>query len=55
MGMYHLRNPSVKMSMQIDFEAMGFKEPLTVPSPYSDAILPIVIGGDGIFLYRLFD
>ncbi|WP_346267676.1 hypothetical protein [Sporosarcina sp. E16_3] len=33
----------------VDFEAMGFKEPLTVPSPYSDAVLPIVIGGDGIF------
>lgn len=33
----------------VDFEAMGFKEPLTVPSPYSDAILPIVIGGDGVF------
>lgn len=28
---------------------MGFKEPLTVPSPYSDAQLPIVIGGDGEF------
>ena len=28
---------------------MGFKEPLTVPSPYSDAFLPIVIGGDGDF------
>lgn len=33
----------------VDFKAMGFKEPLTVPSPYSDAILPIVIGGDGKF------
>lgn len=33
----------------VDFDAMGFKEPLTVPSPYSDAVLPIVIGGDGIF------
>lgn len=33
----------------VDFKAMGFKEPLTVPSPYSDAILPIVIGGDGVF------
>ena len=33
----------------VDFEAMGFKEPLTVPSPYSEAILPIVIGGDGNF------
>lgn len=33
----------------VDFEAMGFKEPLTVPSPYSDVLLPIVIGGDGHF------
>jgi hypothetical protein len=33
----------------VDFKAMGFKEPLTVPSPYSDAMLPIVIGGDGVF------
>ena len=33
----------------VDFKEMGFKEPLTVPSPYSDAILPIVIGGDGKF------
>ncbi len=34
---------------EVDFEAMGFKEPLTVPSPYSETLLPIVIGGDGIF------
>ena len=33
----------------IDFKAMGFKEPLTVPSPYSETMLPLVIGGDGIF------
>ncbi|NYF24495.1 hypothetical protein [Sporosarcina sp. JAI121] len=33
----------------VDFEAMGFKEALTVPSPYSEAVLPLVIGGDGIF------
>lgn len=33
----------------VDFKAMGFEEPLTVPSPYSDAVLPIVIGGDGVF------
>ncbi len=33
----------------VDFKAMGFKEPLTVPSPYSDAILPLVVGGDGVF------
>ena len=28
---------------------MGFEEPLTVPSPYSETLLPIVIGGDGHF------
>ncbi len=28
---------------------MGFKEPLKVESPYSDAMLPIVVGGDGNF------
>ncbi|MFJ7933440.1 hypothetical protein [Sporosarcina sp. NPDC096371] len=33
----------------VDFKAMGFKEPLTVPSPYSDTFLPIVIAGDGKF------
>lgn len=33
----------------IDYKKMGFKEPVTVPSPYSDAHLPIVIGGDGEF------
>ncbi|XUX07689.1 hypothetical protein QM454_14185 [Sporosarcina sp. UB5] len=34
---------------EIDFAAMGFKEPLKVESPYSDALLPIVVGGDGHF------
>ena len=33
----------------VDYEAMGFKEQPTVPSPYSDTFLPIVIGGDGVF------
>ncbi|MEK5039266.1 hypothetical protein [Sporosarcina sp. FSL K6-3457] len=33
----------------VDYKAMGFKEQPTVPSPYSDTFLPIVIGGDGIF------
>jgi len=33
----------------VDYKKMGFKEPLTVPSPYSDAQLPIVIGGNGEF------
>ncbi|ARD49443.1 hypothetical protein SporoP37_15415 [Sporosarcina sp. P37] len=33
----------------VDFKKMGFKEPLTVESPYSDAHLPIVVGGDGNF------
>lgn len=34
---------------EIDFKKMGFKSPLTVPSPYSDVQLPIVVGGDGQF------
>lgn len=34
---------------QIDFERMGFKEALTVPSPYSDTNLPLIVGGDGLF------
>lgn len=33
----------------VDFKKMGFKEPLTVQSPYSDTQLPIVVGGDGDF------
>ena len=33
----------------VDYKAMGFKEQPTVPSPYSDTFLPIVVGGDGIF------
>lgn len=34
---------------EIDFEALGYKTPLTLESPYSDAHLPIVVGGDGNF------
>lgn len=34
---------------EVDFEKMGLKEPLTVESPYSDALLPLVVGGDGKF------
>ncbi|KXH82030.1 hypothetical protein [Sporosarcina sp. HYO08] len=34
---------------EVDFEKMGFKSPVTVPSPYSDVQLPIVIAGDGNF------
>lgn len=34
---------------EVDFKTMGFKEPLTVKSPYSDVHLPIVVGGDGHF------
>lgn len=44
----------------INHEKMGFDEPLTVPSPYSDVQLPIVMTGDGelyidysIDLYRV--
>ena len=28
---------------------MGFKKPLSVPSPYSESHLPILVGGDGHF------
>lgn len=34
---------------EIDFKALGFKSPLTLESPYSDAHLPLVVGGDGNF------
>lgn len=34
---------------EIDFKTMGFENPLTVPSPYSDTHLPLVVGGDGKF------
>ena len=34
---------------EIDYHEMGFKDPLTVSSPYSDAHLPLVVGGDGNF------
>lgn len=33
----------------VDFKAMGFDKPLTVPSPYSDTHLPLVVGGNGHF------
>lgn len=33
----------------VDYKKMGFKEPLVVPSPYSETNLPVVIGGDGKF------
>ncbi|MBF4500070.1 hypothetical protein IRY55_01740 [Savagea sp. SN6] len=34
---------------KIDFDAMGFKKPLTVPSPYSQSQLPLVVAGNGQF------
>lgn len=33
----------------VDYKQMGFKEPLTVASPYSESHLPIVVAGDGNF------
>jgi hypothetical protein len=48
-GRVPFNEPVGEFVYTVDFEAMGFKEPLTVPSPYSDALLPIVIGGDGHF------
>ncbi|WP_432355109.1 hypothetical protein [Sporosarcina sp. A2] len=34
---------------EVDFEKMGLKQPITVESPYSEAHLPLVVGGDGKF------
>ena len=34
---------------EIDFKKMGFKNSLTVPSPYSETHLPLVVGGNGSF------
>lgn len=34
---------------EIDFKALGYDAPLTLESPYSDAHLPLVVGGDGKF------
>lgn len=34
---------------EVDFKTMGFKNVLTVSSPYSDTQLPIVVSGDGNF------
>lgn len=34
---------------EIDYEKMGYDEPIQIPSPYSDAQLPLVVGGDGNF------
>lgn len=48
-GHVPFKDPVGENVYAVDFEAMGFKEPLTVPSPYSNAVLPIVIGGDGHF------
>lgn len=31
----------------IEFKEMGFKEPVTIPSPYSNENLPVVVAGDG--------
>ncbi|MCG7343022.1 hypothetical protein MHZ92_02685 [Sporosarcina sp. ACRSL] len=48
-GKLPFKDPVGENVYEIDFEAMGFKEPLKVESPYSDAQLPIVVGGDGNF------
>lgn len=34
---------------EIDYGAMGYKNQLTVPSPYSNTHLPLVVAGDGNF------
>ncbi len=34
---------------EVDFKALGYKEPLMLESPYSESHLPLVVGGDGKF------
>lgn len=34
---------------EIDFKTMGFEKALSVPSPYSDTQLPLVVSGNGNF------
>ena len=48
-GRVPFKEPVGENVYTVDFETMGFEEPLTVPSPYSETLLPIVIGGDGHF------
>ncbi|WP_316044261.1 MULTISPECIES: hypothetical protein [Bacillales] len=48
-GKLPFKDPVGENVYEIDYAAMGFKEPLKVESPYSDALLPIVVGGDGHF------
>ncbi|MFD1206412.1 hypothetical protein ACFQ38_15050 [Sporosarcina contaminans] len=48
-GSVPFKDPVGEAVFEIDYEKMGFKEPIKVESPYSDALLPIVIGGDGNF------
>lgn len=48
-GYVPFKDPVGDGAFEIDFEAMGMKEKLTVPSPYSNQHLPIIVGGDGNF------
>jgi hypothetical protein len=48
-GKLPFKDPVGNNVYEIDFKSMGFSEPLKVESPYSDAMLPIVVGGDGHF------
>lgn len=48
-GSISYKDPVGEGVYEIDFAEMGFKKPLTVESPYSDAHLPLVVGGDGKF------
>ena len=48
-GKLPFKDPVGENVYEIDFKAMGFKEELKVESPYSDSMLPIVVGGDGHF------
>lgn len=48
-GSIPFKDPIGEAVYEIDFKTMGFKNQVTVPSPYSNTHLPLVVGGDGKF------
>lgn len=48
-GSIPFKDPVGEAVYEVDYKAMGFKEQVTVRSPYSNAHLPLVVGGDGKF------
>lgn len=48
-GSIPFKDPIGEAVYEIDYKTMGYKNQLTVPSPYSNSHLPLVVGGDGMF------